>query len=195
MTALADIQRKVGATPDGKWGPNTAAAIMAAIDRPAAPSAQVDAITALAIKHLEAEEGRVPHAYADHLGYLTIGIGRLIDKRKGGRLTNAEIDMLLANDIAEKRKQLASDPDTAAAWARVKDDPARAVALLSMAFQMGTGAAGLDNAGLSGFDRTLALIASGQFAAAADGLATSLWAKQTPARASRVAAMLRTGKL
>lgn len=25
----------------------------------------------------------VPHAYQDHLGYWTIGVGRLIDKRKG----------------------------------------------------------------------------------------------------------------
>lgn len=33
MTTLADIQRRVGVTPDGKWGPNTAAAIMAALDR------------------------------------------------------------------------------------------------------------------------------------------------------------------
>ena len=33
MTTLAEIQRRVGVTPDGKWGPNTAAAIMAALDR------------------------------------------------------------------------------------------------------------------------------------------------------------------
>jgi len=31
MTNLADIQRRVGVTPDGKWGPNTAAAIAKAL--------------------------------------------------------------------------------------------------------------------------------------------------------------------
>jgi lysozyme len=36
------------------------------------------------IAHLRREEGEVLHVYKDHLGYLTIGVGRLIDKRKGG---------------------------------------------------------------------------------------------------------------
>ena len=31
MTTLADIQRRVGATPDGRWGPNTAEAIAKAL--------------------------------------------------------------------------------------------------------------------------------------------------------------------
>lgn len=31
MTTLADIQRRVGVTPDGAWGPNTAAAIAKAL--------------------------------------------------------------------------------------------------------------------------------------------------------------------
>lgn len=30
---------------------------------------------------LETDEGRVPHAYQDHLGYWTIGVGHLVDKR------------------------------------------------------------------------------------------------------------------
>lgn len=143
-----------------------------------------DEITRLAIKHLEAEEGRVAHAYQDHLGYWTIGIGRLIDKRKGGRLTDAEIDYLLANDLARFRKSLEGWP----AWERVKDDPVRAVALLSMAFQMGT-------AGLAGFKNTLAMIAAGRFADAADNMLESKWAKQTPARAKRVSTMIRTGEM
>lgn len=44
---------------------------------------------------LETDEGRVPHAYQDHLGYWTIGVGHLIDKRKGGGLTPDEVDYLL----------------------------------------------------------------------------------------------------
>lgn len=191
MTTLKDIQRRVGVPADGVWGPVTAEAVARAL----APAAAGDEITRLAIEHLEDEEGRVPHAYQDHLGYWTIGIGRLIDKRKGGRLTDDEIDLLLANDVARKTAQLAADPDTKAAWERVKGDPARAVALISMAFQMGVGAAGQDDAGLSGFDRTLAFIAGGRFADAADNMLASLWARQTPARAKRVAAMIRTGRI
>lgn len=161
--------------------------------RPAEPRA--DRIDALAIEHLRLEESTILSAYQDHLGYWTIGTGRLIDKRRGGGISNAENDLLLSNDIAKVRAQLASDPDTAAAWQRVKDDPVRAVALISMGFQMGVGAPGKDDAGLSGFDTTLGHIAAGRFAEAAASARKSAWAKQTPARAKRVTAMLETGKM
>ena len=39
MTTLADIQRRVGVTPDGKWGPMTAAAIAKALGMDAPPLA------------------------------------------------------------------------------------------------------------------------------------------------------------
>lgn len=180
---------------DGVAGTLFFAAVLAELKKqPAAPATVAgDEIERLATIHLRREEGVIPYAYQDHLGYWTIGVGRLIDKRKGGRLTDAEINVLLANDIAEKRAQLARDPDTAAAWERVKGDPVRAVALLSMGFQMGVGASGKDDAGLSGFDSSLALIAAGRFADAAASMLKSLWAKQTPERAQRVAAMLKTG--
>lgn len=158
-----------------------------------AASPSGDATTTLAIKHLRREEGTILYAYQDHLSYWTLGTGRLIDKRRGGGISQAENDMLLANDIAKVRAQLAADADTAAAWARVKDDPVRAVALISMGFQMGVGLPGKDDAGLSGFDGTLALIAAGDFAGAAAQALKSTWAKQTPARAKRVTEMLRTG--
>ena len=54
------------------------------------------------IAWLKKEEGVVKHAYQDHLGYWTIGVGRLIDKRKGGGLSDEEIDYLLGNDIEKK---------------------------------------------------------------------------------------------
>jgi lysozyme len=134
-------------------------------------------------EHLELEEGRKPYAYQDHLGYWTIGIGRLIDKRKGGRLTDAEIDMLLANDIREKIAEIEDWP----AWQAVKDNPCRATALLSMAFQMGAN-------GLAGFQNSLRLVADKQWQAAAQNMLQSKWAKQTPARAKRVTQMLATGR-
>lgn len=143
-----------------------------------------DAFTALAIEHLRREEGVVPYAYSDHLGFLTIGVGRLIDKRKGGRLTDAEIDMLLANDITRFVDAMKDWP----AWQRVKDDPVRAVALLSMCFQMGP-------VGLGKFKNTLGMIERGDFEAAAANMLESLWAKQTSGRAKRVAEMIRTGRV
>lgn len=140
------------------------------------------------IAHLRREEGSVPHVYNDHLGYATIGVGRLIDKRKGGRLRESEIDLLLTNDIVETLDGMVKHPKIAPAWARVKDNPARATALVSMAFQMGV-------AGLAGFTTTLARIAAGDFDGAAYSAMQSKWATQTPARARRVTKMLETGEL
>ena len=66
-------------------------------------------------QRLEQAEGRVKFAYQDSLGYWTIGIGRLVDKRKGGGLSDDEIDYLLANDIKKRTlecKQLFRDFDS-----------------------------------------------------------------------------------
>ena len=134
-------------------------------------------------EHLEAEEGRVPHAYIDSLGYLTIGVGRLIDQHRGGGLSEAEINLLLANDI---QKQIAGIRDWRA-WERVRNDPVRSAALVAMAFQLGT-------AGLAKFTDTLAAVAKGSFDEAALAMLDSHWARQTPARAYRVAAMMRSGQ-
>jgi len=137
-------------------------------------------MTSLA-RQLEQEEGRVRHAYQDHLGYWTIGIGRLIDKRKGGGLSDQEIDILVANDIDAKTNEVFA----ALPWARDLD-PARQAVLVGMAFQMGT-------AGLLGFKNTLAMIARKDYEGAARGMLKSLWAQQTPARAHRMAEQMRTG--
>lgn len=133
-------------------------------------------------KQLEQEEGRIKHAYQDHLGYWTIGIGRLIDRRRGGGLSDEEIDFLLANDIAKvEREVLKKLP-----WAK-NLKPARLGVLLAMAFQMGV-------AGLLGFRNTLKMIEAGEYDKAADGMLNSKWAKQTPARAERLATQMRTGE-
>lgn len=185
MTTLAGIQARVGVPADGIWGPKTAAAIEAALDKGITTSdtPRSDLVTALAIEHLRREEGTILHAYQDHLGYWTLGTGRLIDERKGGGISQVENDILLGNDIAKVRAQMAGWP----AWERVKNDPVRATALISMCFQLGS-------KGLLAFKNTLAMIAAGNFAGAADNAMQSLWAKQTPARAKRVTDMLRSGK-
>lgn len=130
---------------------------------------------------LEAEEGRIAHAYTDSEGWLTIGVGRLIDKRKGGRLTDPEIDYLLANDITEKTGELAR----ALAWFNDLDEVRRNT-LIAMAFQMGT-------AGLLGFRNTLEMVRTGDYKGAGRGMLQSRWAQQTPLRAERMARQMETG--
>ena len=120
------------------------------------------------------EEGSIAHAYQDSLGYWTIGVGRLIDARKGGRLRQSEIDLLLDNDIADVRQSLtASLP-----WVATLSEPRQAV-LIGMAFQMGV-------VGVLAFTQTLAAVRDAHYDHAALLMLQSQWAKQTPERAQRL---------
>jgi hypothetical protein len=53
-------------------------------------------------QRLIADEDEVLHVYPDHLGFATIGVGRLVDPRKGGGITQEESRYLLRNDIARR---------------------------------------------------------------------------------------------
>lgn len=186
--SIADWQRALAARgfdagpADGIWGRRTEAASMAALGRVVPAVDPEDPETQRLIAELERDEGRVLHAYQDHLGWWTIGIGRLIDKRKGGGISNEEADYLKRNDIAKVRAQL----DENLPWWRDLD-PVRQRAIQNMCFQLGI-------AGLLKFKSSLALIRSGDWASAAAHLNASLWARQTPNRAARVINMIRTGR-
>lgn len=132
---------------------------------------------------LRRDEGIKATAYQDHLGFFTIGVGRLIDSRKpGAGLRPDEIDYLLKNDINDRVQALTK----ALPWFDRLDESRQGV-LLNMAFQLGT-------AGLLGFKSTLALIAAGKYAEAAEQMLKSKWATQTPARAKRLADQMKTGE-
>ena len=134
------------------------------------------------IEMLEREEGKVPHAYQDHLGYWTIGVGRLIDKRKGGRLTDDEIRYLLNNDI----QRFVVEVRAALPWT-AKLSVTRQQVLVAMAFQMGV-------QGLLAFKNTLEMIKTGQYEKAAAGMLNSKWAREdSPERAKRMADLMRAG--
>ena len=134
------------------------------------------------IQQLRNEEGVVAHAYQDSLGFWTIGVGRLIDQRKGGLLYPDEIDYLLANDVKRKTDGLA----TALPWFTLLDEPRQAV-LIGMAFQMGV-------KGLLAFTTTLGHVRVGRYAEAAVAMLESTWAKQTPERAKRLSKQMETGE-
>lgn len=134
-------------------------------------------------RQLRGDEGVKATVYKDHLGYDTIGVGRLVDSRKAGSgLRSHEIDFLLQNDINDRIDQLMRRLP----WFQDLDDARKGV-LLNMSFQMGVD-------GLLGFKNTLAMVERGDYAAAAKGMLNSLWAKQTPARAKRMAEQMRSGE-
>jgi lysozyme len=134
------------------------------------------------IEQLRRDEGEVLHAYDDHLGFATIGVGRLIDKRRGGGISAQESAYLLNNDIARVDAALRSR----LSWYGQLDE-VRQGALINMGFQLG-----ID--GLLGFTRSLACIRDGRFAEAETHLLASKWAEQTPARARRIARQVVTGE-
>lgn len=128
---------------------------------------------------LEREEGRRSKLYIDSLGVPTCGIGRNL--RDVG-LSGHEIEYLLENDI----QRCMNDLDAMLPWWRDLDDVRQRV-MLNMCFQLGI-------KGLQGFTTTLTRIHAGKYDEAAEGMLESLWAKQTPARAQRMANMMKTGR-
>lgn len=131
---------------------------------------------------LRRDEGEKLSAYQDKLGFWTIGVGILIDARKAGGITREESAYLLANRITSKTKELFE----VMPWISSLDEPRRA-ALLNMAFQLGV-------PGLCGFPSMLKAVREQRWADAETHALDSLWAKQTPERAKRVAQQLRTGE-
>lgn len=134
------------------------------------------------LQQLRREEGSIPHAYQDHLGYWTIGVGRLIDERKGGGLSPEEVDLLLANDV----ERVSRGVRMALPWSESLNAPRQAV-LVGMAFQMGL-------QGLLKFKNTLADVQAGRYASAGGMMLQSLWAQQTPERAMRMAKQMGSGE-
>lgn len=133
-------------------------------------------ITKLA-EEITAEENCVLHAYQDHLGFWTLGVGRLIDARKGGGISKEEANFLLMNDV----QRIVAALDKALPWMKDLSDSQQR-ALCNMAFQLGVD-------GLLGFKTTLARLRAGDAQGARQSALQSKWATQTPARAERVTAM------
>lgn len=134
------------------------------------------------IDQLRRDEGEVLSVYECSEGYATIGVGRLIDARKNGGISREESAYLLNNDLQRIDAALRSR----FSWFSGLDE-ARQGALVNMAFQMGV-------EGLAGFPNMLACVRLGRYAEAAEHALDSKWARQTPARARRVARQIETGE-
>ena len=124
---------------------------------------------------LRLEEGEVLHAYQDSLGWWTIGVGHLIDGRKGGSIPPEISDALLEWDLARFEVLL----DGGIPWWRQLDDVRQQV-VMDLTFNMGwaPGAAG----GFDDFTNTLAALQDARWADAAAGLRKSLWYRQIGSR-------------
>jgi lysozyme len=132
------------------------------------------------------EEGFSPTPYMCSEGYPTVGYGQRIGPR-GAMLEMYQFTMpepvareWLAQNVRAIADQLASRSFYC------QCNGARAIVLLSMAYQMGV-------SGLLKFRKMLAAIEDNDWEEAARQALDSRWAKQTPARAKRHAEILRTG--
>jgi lysozyme len=130
---------------------------------------------------LREDEGEKLYAYKDSEGFWTIGIGILIDQRKGGGLLPEESSFIFQNRVRILKGRLRKELP----WFEELDEVRQGV-LLNMAYQMGVD-------GLLKFKNTLASIKARQYTAASVGMLDSLWARQTPERAERLAEQMRTG--
>lgn len=112
------------------------------------------------------------------IGHPTIGIGCALDVDP---LTEEEAKYLCLNRIVRRERAL----DKALPWWRNLTSR-RQLVLLSMAYQLGA-------AGLMGFPKFIGALRRGDHEDAAREMLDSSWHVQTPARAERLAKLMREG--
>jgi lysozyme len=128
---------------------------------------------------LRMEEGVKKCAYKDHLGLDTIGIGFLVDASvKGAGIPDVVMNFWLETLLRECVDSLIREIQV---WSILPDNVQNALVL--MRYQLGMPR-------LRGFKKMLIAIELGNWQDAAAEALDSKWAKQTPARADRVAALM-----
>lgn len=134
------------------------------------------------VDQLIVHEGCKLHAYQDSEGWWTIGIGRLIDARKGGGISMEEAIYLLGNDIDKALREAEKHPWFASL------DPVRQNCIVELIFNLGP-------TRFRQFRRMLAALSTGNYAKAAAELVDSRWSEQVgPIRSRRLMEMLRDGR-
>ena len=132
-------------------------------------------------QQLTQHEGLKLKPYKDSEGYLTIGVGHLIDERRGGGISKDTAMFILNEDIAEK----IADLDRMLPWWRNLNEVRQRV-MVNLCFNLGI-------SGLLQFRNTLKLLESGNYEEAAKHLLDSKAAKQTGNRYHQLAEMIARG--
>ena len=132
---------------------------------------------------LKKHDGFVTHVYEDSTPekYLTIGYGRLVDKRLGGGIDQDESDYLLLNDIKNCIKILSHQVPC---YNNLSDN--RKIVLINMYFNLGNR--------LFNFVNMLKALEDGNYDKVAEEMLDSKWAKQVKGRSIELAEMMREDK-
>lgn len=147
------------------------------------------------MEQLRRDEGTVLHPYLDSRGFLTIGTGRNLDGNpltqseltaighdaRSRAITQAQSDLLLANDISRARQGVRS----AFPWGQLMGE-AREGVLINMAFNMGV-------PGLGKFKLFLSALQRMDWLRASKEMEDSLWYRQVGIRAKRLQQQVLTG--
>jgi lysozyme len=129
---------------------------------------------------LKKHEGFVSHVYEDSTPekYLTIGYGRLVDKRLGGGISQDEANYLLLNDIRNCIKILETQIPV---YKELSEN--RQIVLINMYFNLGNR--------LFNFKNMLAALDKKDFDEVAVQMLDSKWATQVKGRSSELAKMMK----
>jgi len=128
------------------------------------------------LESIKKHEGFVEHVYDDSLGIPTIGYGFAIK------------DLILDEDIAEdilmrKLEKLKRNANARFQWLEDMPQEVQAV-VLNMCYQLGV-------TGVSKFRKAISALQEGEWHEAADEMLDSLWARQTPNRATELSNIVR----
>lgn len=126
---------------------------------------------------LSHEEGHKRLAYKDSVGKWTVGVGHNIEDVP---LSDRAIEQILDDDVCRALADVRSIYGDS--WTKFPRNTKKALVL--MGFQLGKG-------GLAKFVQMKAHLDAGDYVLAAEEAMRSKWAEQTPARAARVAALMR----
>ena len=131
---------------------------------------------------LKLDEGLRLEPYQDSEGWWTVGYGRLIDTRKGGKISEDEAEYLLNNDIDVVINQVIREFP----WFGDLSD-ARQEVILNMVFNLGLPK-------FKGFKNAITAMKRHDWTDASREMLDSLWSRQVGDRAVRLSAAMRTGE-
>ncbi len=135
------------------------------------------------LRMIRQDEGFRARPYTDTEGFLTIGIGFCLDKTQ---MPQSVAEFWCGYILDGLHQRLKENPSVGQTYTQM--DKIRKWAICNMSYQMGI-------TGVCGFLNMWAALDVKNYKDAAKHALDSLWAHQTPARAKRVAEVIRSGNL